>query len=115
MPPYGSQSANDCNTPNVGDYIAYNLENLGMTNHYKPKIEGNHPPSLPVAPYSISSHSTANGGYFDYSTAIYQGSASTVSSAQPHMWQNANMPTSMPFPSVALMQNVNGYMTESDV
>ena len=115
MPPYSSQSANDCNTQNVGEYIAYNLENLqlGMTNHYKPKIEGNHPPSLPVAPYSTSSHSTANGGYFDYSTAIHQGSTSTVSSVQPHMQQNTNTPTSMP--NAALMQNVNGYMTESDV
>ena len=114
-PTFGSLSANDCETPNVGEYIAHdNLETLGMTNHYKPTTNSNHPVSFPVASYSTRSHSTANSGYFDYKTATHQGSASKASSAQSHMQQHTNVPT-MPFPNVAFKQNVNGYVTESDI
>ena len=111
----GSSSTDDCDTPNVGEYIAHDdLENLGLINNYKVKIGSNHFVSSPAAPYSTSSYSATTSGYVDYKTAIQQAGDSKAASAQqvkPQMQQNANVNLT----NTALMQNTNGYMTESSV
>ena len=68
---FGSSPGEDCDTPNVGEYIAHDdLESLGILNNY---TGGKNFVSRPeITPYSTSSQSRANNGYVDYKIAIQQ-------------------------------------------
>ena len=100
-----SSAADQCATPNIGEYIAYgDLESLDIINNYKSKIRHNNFVPSPIVPDSKSSHYIADGTYVDYKAAIQQNSQQVK---QLHMQQNTN---------IQFMPVVNfGYMAESDV
>ena len=112
---FGSSTGDDCDTPNVGEYIAHDdLESLGVLNNYTSKLGGKNFLSRPaMIPNSASSHSTANNEHID--TAMQQsdpGKAAIASQAEVH---NTNVNSIPPASSAAITININGYMTESDI
>lgn len=112
---YGSSAGDDCDTLNVGEYIAHDdLESLGILNNYTSKLGGKTFVSRPaMIPDSTSSQSTANSEYVD--TAMQQsspGKAANSSQAEAHNTNVNPIPTAN---SAAICININGYVTESDI
>ena len=112
---FGSSAGDDCDTPSVGEYIAYDdLESLGIRNNYMSKLGGKNFISKPAMTLnSTNNHSTANNEHTDTSMQLSTlGKATNASQAKAH---NANVNSIPPTNSATICININGYVVESDV